>query len=361
MRRLAVSKLVPGMKVGRNVYGKDGQIWLAKGALLTQRYIERLRELQVPVIYIDDGFVEDSEVKDIVSEETRQRAVQQMKALFLEAETPKAMVINPPISIYRIVEEIVHQVLTNTGAMYNLMDIRAEDEYLFYHSVNVCLLAVMAGATLGWSRDQLGELALGALLHDMGKVRVPPAILKKPGPLTEREFNEVKKHTVYGDEMLQNFETARRIARSHHERLNGQGYPDGLKNGEIPADVQLTGIADIYDALTADRIYRQAYQPFEAYEMLAGTGDFWFDYQLTLAFLSNIAAFPLGSLVRLGNGAVAVVLETQPGLSLHPRVRILIEPTGLRPFSPPEFWCHEAGIGILRNLTHEEIKALGLV
>lgn len=361
MRRLAVAKLVPGMRVGRSVYGKDGQIWLAKGALLTHRYIERLRELQVPVIYVDDGFVEDLEVKDVVSEETRQRAVQQMKALFLEAETPKAMVINPPVSIYRTVEEIVQQVLANADVMYNLMDIRAEDDYLFYHSVNVCLLSVMAGVTLGWSRDQLGELALGAPLHDIGKVRVPPEILRKPGSLTKREFDEVKKHTVYGYEMLRNLETARKIARSHHERLNGQGYPDGLQAGDISHDVQLTGIADIYDALTADRIYRQAYQPYEAYEMLAGTGDFWFDHKLVVAFLYNIAAFPVGSVVRLGSGAVAVVLQSQPGLSLHPRVRVLVEPTGLRPASPPEFWCHEAGVGVLRTLTHEEIKALSLV
>ncbi|HIE12086.1 MAG TPA: HD-GYP domain-containing protein [Desulfotomaculum sp.] len=360
MRRLAVSKLTPGMRVGRNVYGKDGQIWLAKGVLLTGRYIERLRELRVPVIYVDDGFVQDAEVKDIISEETRQQAVQQMKALLLEAETPKATVINPPVGIYRTVEKIVQQVLANKGVLYNLMDIRAEDEYLFYHSVNVCLLATMAGATLGWGREQLEELALGALLHDIGKVRVPANILRKPGSLTKREFEEVKKHTVYGYEMLQNLQNARKIARSHHERLNGQGYPDGLQN-DIPADVQLTGMADIYDALTADRIYREAYQPFEAYEMLAGTGDFWFDYRLILAFLSNIAAFPAGSVVRLVSGAVAVVLETRPGLSLHPRVRVIVEPTGERPVSSAEFWCHEAGVGVLRTLTHEEIKALGLI
>lgn len=361
MRRIAVSKLIPGMRVGRNVYGKDGQIWLGKGVLLTRRYIERLKELQIPVIYVDDGFVPDVEVKDIISEETRQRAVQQMKALLLKAETPKAAVINPPIGIYRTVEEIVEQVLANKGVMYNLMDIRAEDEYLFYHSVNVCLLATMAGATLGWSREQLRELALGALLHDIGKIRVPPQILRKPGSLTKREFEEVKKHTIYGYEMLQNLQSARKIARSHHERLNGQGYPDGLQGGDIPADIQLTGIADIYDALTADRVYREAYQPFEAYEMLAGAGNFWFDYRLIFAFLFNIAAFPVGSVVRLSSGAVAVVLGTQPGLSLHPRVRVIIEPTGERPVSPAEFWCHEAGVGVLRTLTHEEIKALGLI
>ncbi|MEW6771002.1 MAG: HD-GYP domain-containing protein [Bacillota bacterium] len=357
MRRLLVSKLVPGMKVGRNVYGKRGEIWLARGAVLTRRYIDRLVELEIPAIYIDDGLLGDVDIKEAISEETRQHAVQQVKALF--SATPKTGAISPPPAVFRTVEEIVRQVMSNPNAIYNLLDIRAEDEYLFYHSVNVCILATVAGANLGWNREQLEELALGALLHDVGKVRVPPEILNKPGELSKREFDEVKKHTVYGEEMLETMPPeVRRIARSHHERLDGTGYPDGIS--DIPATVQLTGLADVYDALTAERLYRRAYQPHEAFEMIAGTGNFWFDHLLVQAFLFNIAAFPVGSIVSLSSGAVAVVVENKPGLSLYPKVRVLFAPTGEKAVPAPEFWCHEEGVGVLRALNPEEVTALGI-
>lgn len=359
MRRLPVTQLVPGMKVGQNVYGKDGQIWLGKGIKLTRRYIERLIELQIPTIYIDYGLLGDVDIGDVIIEETRYEAVQQVKHLLLEVPESKSGTINPSPKVYGTVESIVRQALGSPDAMHNLMDIRAEDEYLFYHSVNVCILSVMAGVTLGSSKEKLTELGMGALLHDVGKVRVPPDIINKPGELTEKEFDEVKRHTIYGAELLRELPTARIIARCHHERLNGEGYPDGLTNGDIPDVAQIAGMADVYDALTADRIYRKAYQPNEAFEMLSGTGGFWFDYKIVRAFLCNIAAFPIGSIVRLTSGAVALVLKNKPANSLYPFVRLLINEKGERS-APDEFWCYEVGLGVSKILTHKEVMALNI-
>jgi len=178
--------------------------------------------------------------------------------------------------------------------------------------------------------------------------------------VSKRELEEVRRHTIYGEEMLGALPSGiRAIARWHHERLDGEGYPDKLT--DIPATVQLTGLADVYDALTADRVYRQASPPNEAFEMIAATGGFWFAHLFVQAFLFNIAAFPVGSIVRLSSGAVAVVLENKAGLSLYPRVRIILEPTGGKLASPREFWCHEEGVGVLKTLSQEEVTALGIV
>ncbi|MEW6171661.1 MAG: HD-GYP domain-containing protein [Bacillota bacterium] len=359
MRRLMVTQLVSGMKVGQNVYGKDGQIWLARGAILTRRYIEHLFNLGIPSIYVDDGLIGDREIRNVVREDTRQQAVQQVKSILLDPPTSKAGVINPSPGIYRTVESIVGQVVANPGVMFNLMDIRMEDEYLFYHSANVCILSVLAGATMGFDVTQLMELGVGALLHDVGKMRVPQEIINKPGSLTEQEFNEVKKHTLYGEEMLTNLPSARVIARSHHERLNGEGYPDKLKGIEIPVFAQITGMADVYDAMTADRVYRKAYQPHESFEMLSATGDFWFDHTVVRSFLNNIAAFPVGSVVLLTSGAIAVVLENKPGFSLYPRVRQISKENDDVSSGATEFWCYEAGLGIARILDNEEVAELG--
>ncbi|WP_334109986.1 HD-GYP domain-containing protein [Thermodesulfitimonas autotrophica] len=358
MRRLPVAKLIPGMKVGQPVYDENGRIWLGKGVILTRRYIDRLSELGIPSIYVDDGLLDDIELVHVISEETRHKAVETVKCLF--KDTPKARALSLPPEVHERVNDIVNQVLGSRGALYSLIDIRAEAEYLFCHSVNVCVLAVMAGATLGWGPEQLRELALGALLHDIGMVRVPAEVLNKPRKLSKEEFEAIKKHTIYGEKMLEHYAVAGVVARSHHERLDGQGYPDGLTGSMIPPVAQLTGMADIYDALTADRLHRRAYQPHEAYEMLAGTGNFWFNHELVEAFLYNIAAFPVGSVVRLSDQAVAVVTENRPGFSLYPRVRVLIEPDGKKPLSPREFWCHAEGVGVLQILDHDEVAVLGL-
>ncbi|MEW6182057.1 MAG: HD-GYP domain-containing protein [Bacillota bacterium] len=360
MRRLMLTQLVSGMKVGQNVYGKDGQVWLARGAILTRRYIEHLFNLGIPSIYIDDGLMGDREIRGVVREETRQQAVQQVKSILLDSSTCKTGVIKPSPGIYRTVERIVGEIMQKPGVMFNLMDIRMEDEYLFYHSANVCILSVLAGVNLGFDATQLMELGMGALLHDVGKMRVPQEILNKPGSLTEQEFNEVKKHTLYGEEMLENLFPARIIARSHHERLNGEGYPDRLEGFKIPVIAQITGMADVYDAMTADRIYRKAYQPHEAFEMLSATGDFWFEHAVVKAFLNNIAAFPVGCIVRLTSGEVAVVLENIPGFSLYPQIRPIIGKNGEILTETTDFWCYEAGLGIAQILKNEEVTALGL-
>jgi HD-GYP domain-containing protein (c-di-GMP phosphodiesterase class II) len=347
------------MKVGQNVYGRDGQIWLGKGIILTRRYIERLKELQIPTIYIDYGLL-DVDIGNVIIEETRYEAVQHVKNLLLNISETKSGTINPSPKVYSTVESIVRQALGNPDAMYNLMDIRAEDEYLFYHSVNVCILSVMTGVTLGWGKEKLTELGMGALLHDVGKVRVPPEIINKPGELTEKEFEEVKRHTIYGEELLTELPTSRIIARCHHERKNGEGYPDGLSDGDIPDVAQIVGMGDVYDALTADRIYRKAYQPNEAFEMISATGGFWFDYEIVRAFLYNIAAFPVGSIVRLTSGAVALVLKNKPGGSLYPFVRLLVDENGKR-IAPDEFWLYEAGLGVAKVLTHKEVLGLNVI
>lgn len=333
MRKIHISVLQPGMRVGRALYNSSGQLLLSAGTVLTRKTIARLEMAAVPAVYIEDGFLKDPAIVDVVSEEIRVQVVHQVRELFVEAAvagTGRAIVtIN---EIKETVSEIVDQLLKNQDVVFNLVDIRAIDDYTFGHSVNVSLLSLLTGITLGYDREELLALGMGALLHDLGKVVIPDFILNKPDKLSPEEFALVREHPEHGFRMLLQIPrvstTSALIALQHHERYQGQGYPRGLRGDEIHEFAVICGVADVFDALVADRVYRRAYPVHEAYELIAGSGNFLFDHRIVQAFLQNVAAYPVGTLVRLSTGETGVVVETKRGMALYPKVRILFDGEG---------------------------------
>ncbi|GAB6181859.1 HD-GYP domain-containing protein [Desulfotomaculum defluvii] len=328
MRRLSMDFIKPGMKVGRPIRNSSGQILLNAGVVLSEKYISRLKLLGLHSLYIDDGLLPDIQVDDVIPEETRVKAIQQVKSLLQAHSKSMGGDISDTSKIYPTINDIIDQLLDNTKLIVELVDIRTMDDYVFAHSVNVCVLALMTGISLGFERPKLFHLGMGALLHDIGKIFVPKNILDKPGRLTEEEYAEVKKHPAYGLDILSKnphvSSLSRMVVYQHHERYNGEGYPQNLKDSEIHQFAQITGMVDMYDALTANRVYRGAFPPHEAYEMIAGSGNYLFDFNIIQPFLSNIAAYPAGTIVELSSGEIAVVVSTKKGFSLYPKVRLLI-------------------------------------
>jgi len=333
VRRIPVDLLSAGLKTARPIYDGQGRVLLNQGVVLTERYISRLKQFGIPAVYIDDGFGPGFEIEDVISEETRTWAVNQVKQLFSPARLGEGQ--KPVVTLAeaaKVVERLVEEILANKSTVVNLTDIRAYDEYTFGHSVNVAVLAILTGINLGYSRVRLFHLGMAALLHDVGKTRIPVNVLNKPQALTDEEFTLIKKHPVYGYEIINDDpglgKLCALVALQHHERYNGEGYPQGLSGKEIHHFAGIAGMVDMYDALTSDRIYRKAYPPYEAYEMISGAGNTLFDYQLIGAFLDNVAAYPAGTLVKLNTGEIGVVVETRKGFSLSPRVRILFAASG---------------------------------
>lgn len=325
MRKVATIKLKPGMKVGSSVFNANGQLLLAAGAILNDKFIKKLGQLNVPAIYIDDGFLPDVEIDDIISERTRTKAIQETKKMFQDFNyTKKFSGID---KMQSLVNNIIDEVLNNKTTMVNLVDIRCADEYTFGHSVNTCILSLITAAHMGFNHNSLRHLAMGALMHDLGKTLIPPEILNKPKQLTQEEFNIIQKHSEKGYEILTDNKNFSRISSlvvlHHHERYNGSGYPAGLKGKEINQFAAIVGLVDMYDAITADRVYRRAYSTNEAYEMISAMGDSMFDFEIVEAFLNHVAAYPVGSLVKLNTGEIGVVVENRPGYSLRPKIRIL--------------------------------------
>lgn len=335
MRRLPIDNLKPCMRVARAVYSASGQLLVNTGTKLTPGIIERLRAMGIPALYVEDSRGCDVPVEDVISQETRSKAVRQVKELLEEEGNGQAGSVRAIIQVRELaktVEEIIEELLAKKDLVVNLTDIRALDDYTFGHSVNVCVLSLLTGISMSYSRDELLHLGLGAIMHDLGKTKVPPAILQKPAPLTPEEFDIIRQHPEWGYRLIQALNEvssqAAVVPLQHHERFAGQGYPKGLQGKEIHPFGAICGVADVFDALTADRVYKKAAPVHEAFELIAGSGNHLFAYPVVRAFLENVAAYPTGTLVRLSSGETGVTIKTLRGMALRPVVRVLYDAAG---------------------------------
>jgi HD-GYP domain-containing protein (c-di-GMP phosphodiesterase class II) len=177
------------------------------------------------------------------------------------------------------------------------------------------------------AKAELNELGLGALLHDLGKMRVPLEILNKPGRLTQEEFTEIKRHPLYGYEMIRHDRTiplaSLNIIKHHHERKNGQGYPEHLLQDKIPLLTQIAAIVDVYDAITSDRCYHDGVSPYDALNDIYHWTKADFDLQLVEKFIKCLGIYPIGSLVRLSTNEIAVVISASEKTRLRPIVMLI--------------------------------------
>jgi HD-GYP domain-containing protein (c-di-GMP phosphodiesterase class II) len=226
-----------------------------------------------------------------------------------------------------VIVKTVEDAVDNRHVLSHLSCLRIHHFYTFSHSLNVCLLSVLIGAKLRLPPGQLAELAVGALLHDLGKTRIPQDILDKPGPLSDAEWQAIHRH---GQEA---FHTLRRqwalpisaahIACQHHENYDGTGYPGGLAGDRIHLFARIVAVADNFDAVTADRPYRAAYQPHQAYEVLLWSRGSKLDPYIVDTFLDTVAVLPEGSAVALDSGEIGIVVSAPPRLAARPTVKIL--------------------------------------
>jgi len=237
-----------------------------------------------------------------------------------------------------VVSQMVGSVFRNKEALLSLGRIRRMDQYTFEHSVNVSVLLIAFAKELGLDREEIQEIGTGALLHDVGKIKIPDAILNKPGRLTEDEFRIMRKHVEYSLDVLSATpgisDTALKVAAEHHERYDGRGYPAGLKGETISRCGQMAAIVDVYDALCADRVYHEGQRPTVVLKRLLEWSVTDYNPGLTQRFIQTVGIYPPGSLVRLQSGRLAVVLETGERDLLHPLVRVIYDADKRRFLTP---------------------------
>ena len=229
----------------------------------------------------------------------------------------------------QVVDEIVDSVLRNKDALAWLTKIKNKDEYTAEHSLNVSILSATFARHLGHSEEEIKVIALGGLLHDVGKAKIPNEILNKEGRFTDEEFAIMKAHTTYGRNLLmsipkKDFSTID-IAHSHHERVDGNGYPRQLKEHQIPYYAKIIALTDAYDAITSSRCYDKGRASMEALDIIYKCRGSQFDAELAVEFIKCIGIYPPGSIIELTSGEIAIVISTYPDNKLRPRIIIVLD------------------------------------
>lgn len=327
MKRIAVPDLKPGMKLAQDVYTENDKLLLLAGFIIKPCIIRKLKAFRIQHVFIDENA--STAIDESYEDRIYAEAFHTMKDVLLSARQGKNVDM---VAVKHTVNEIVHRIINNESVFLQLTGIRDIDNYTFLHSVDVCIYSILTGKSLGLSIEELTELGIGSILHDVGKCKVPIEILMKPGKLNEEEFHIMKLHTLYGMEIINNTQgLSKRVANvacQHHEKWNGSGYPLKIQGYDIDKYARIVAIADVYDALTADRVYKKRDMPHEAAEYLMAFSSQLFDPDILLTFLRNIAIYPEDTIVLLNDGRIGRVIETRKAVSIRPKVCIFADKQG---------------------------------
>lgn len=325
MRQLSINRLNEGDVLGRTIYSHDGRVLLGRGVALTDLYINRLRDLGISIIYIDDEETKDIQIEDVISEEHRREA---MISLEHSAEAVQIGKDFDGFKVKKAVNNIIEDILFQKEIFLSLTDMRSYDNQVFAHSVSVCVLATILGKALELQKENLEALAIGALFHDIGTVKLPKELLIKRETFTIKELELYKTHTSEGFEILRSKRElnllSAHIAFQHHEWMNGSGYPRQLVGDHIHNLAQIVGLADFYDNLVNDGPGHSRTLPHEACEIVMGSANSFFPHQLVITFLKHIAAYPTGCTVKLNTGEIGIVVDQNKSLPMRPIVRVLL-------------------------------------
>ncbi|MEL7608348.1 MAG: HD-GYP domain-containing protein [Bacillota bacterium] len=328
MRFIPSYCLREGQILACDLVADKNKMLLRKGATLTDTLIKRICYLGFQGIYIDDDISADIVVADIISNELKYKAKAEIRSLLINVENNmKNRIASHVETLTTVISNIVDEILHNRNMMVNVVDIRAYDDYTYSHCLNVTVLSVVLGTVLGLEKKALNELAMGALMHDIGKVFIDKKVINKAGPLNEDEYEEVKMHSLIGyNYVCTNHkipQSAQLVVLTHHERFDGSGYPTGLQGSEIPLFGRIVAVTDVYDAMVSDRPYSHALLPSDAVEFIMGGYNTLFDPTVVDAFTRKVAPYPVGTCVILSNGLTGIVVQNYEYSCLRPKVRLI--------------------------------------
>lgn len=331
-KKYNIHDVVPGMEVADIVLTEDGKVALSEGATLNFSNIERLKYWGVTSLMIK-GPIEPGPELPI---EPQGPLNQQQQRFFQKYDVAVHAIRNafqnmryfkevPIQEMQELAEQAIEPLVETVGVVNHLQMAPREDDYTFHHSINVAVMSGVLGKWLGYNSEEVKELILAGLLHDIGKTQVPLEILNKPGKLTPEEMQVMRSHSTLGYQLVRSIQQVTPAVSyavlQHHERMDGSGYPLQVKADKIHPYARIVAVADIYDAMTSDRVYTNKTSPFSVAEMLVQEMFNKLDPNICTIFLNNVRDFFLGSIVKLSDGRKAEVIYLGQFTGSRPVVR----------------------------------------
>ena len=335
--QIPFDELIEGMVFGDDVIDKEGRLLVSKNTVLTREILERLKkfssrkffsmkvllsELNIKtVVKLENGSVQEVASSQIKMEHTKERLVikekfeEMHKSIKQSFDELSRNNTSPKVKkeLDNTVEEIKNNLSVNIELLNEILDVKATDEYLYNHSLNVAVVSNLIGRWIGLEQKDLDILILAGLVHDIGKLRVDPAILNKPGKLTDEEFAEMKKHPEYSYQMLMEMgykdNAILKAVTFHHEKEDGSGYPLKISGDKITIHAKILAIADIFDAMTSNRVYKARVSPFKVLEMFQNQNFGKLHYKIIMVFIKRFTENYVGSEVILSNNQRAKIVS----------------------------------------------------
>lgn len=331
----------PGMILEQTIADRADRVLIARGTVLDEYHIDSMKKMGITGVYIRTGVIEEKheenepvitaqvqqqidkvKIEDRarvhLSESVKKRVVEGVQYLYQDTESTGFVDMTRSIT-----DDLMKAIEDNEAIAVDISALKVSDEYTFKHSVDVATMSMIVSRQYGLPDEQIYEIGISGLLHDIGKSKIPNEILNKAGKLTDEEFALIKQHSLLGYQILKDKPELSNAIKlgvlQHHEKINGSGYPMGATEDKIHIFAKIIAVADIYDALVTERPYKKAFTPRDAVEMImAMTGEL--DLKVMQSFLESVILYPVGTNVDLSNGEKAKVVANNPKYVLRPTV-----------------------------------------
>ncbi|URZ02141.1 HD-GYP domain-containing protein [Clostridium felsineum] len=336
MKIVFLKDLETNETIAKDIYDEEGRLLIATGTKVSKGTISFLKKNNVFLVHVEDEKLSDIKV-DRKMQKLKAKTLNKMPLIFnniLTGEyenTKEAM---------ETVDELVDYVVEKGTINTNLYEVKLYDDYTYVHCLDTGIMAAFLGMSMGLTTAEVKELSISAMLHDIGKTKISNAIINKKSKLSDNEYEEMKKHPGFGRDILKNIgilsEKVVAGVYQHHERYDGNGYPEGIKGDEISLFGKLISICDVFTAVSANRSYRNRFKPNEAYELILASAGTMFDPKLVVDFKNTFFIYPLGSCVRLSNGIEGYVVKQNKGFPDRPIIRVIYGKTKEEEITPYE-------------------------
>lgn len=311
MRYLKMSDIKENMILGNSLLDNNGNILIRQGNTINSILLKRLNTLDIQGLYIDDYLGRDIEIDQLVDIEVRKEAI-------------KSLIDKKYSESIQCAKSIVKELSKRDSLQVNYITTSIKSNYTYNHAVSTCVYATIIGLALGFNEEQLNDVAVAAMLADIGKKELPQDILHKEGKLTKEEYKIVKQHPKKSYDIVTELydisSKSRNAILYHHENIDGSGYY-GINEKQQTIYTRIVHLADVYSALIMDRPWRKAFSVSEAIEMIMGNAGTMFDVEVVKAFTSKFPIYPLGVTVNLSNGEKAIIANNEHN-TIRPIIRV---------------------------------------